>query len=74
MTERGGATSHAAILARSFGIPAVVGVPRLLESVGEGDRLVVDGRDGVVWREPSEDVLAPLPGPAGTRKRGARSP
>jgi len=58
VTERGGATSHAAILARSFGIPAVVAVARLLESVGEGDRLVVDGRDGVVWREPSEDVLA----------------
>jgi len=57
-TERGGATSHAAILARSFGIPAVVGVPRLLESVGEGDRVVVDGRDGVVWREPPEDVVA----------------
>ncbi len=57
VTERGGATSHAAILARSFGIPAVVAVPRLLESVGEGDRLVVDGRDGVVWREPPEDVL-----------------
>jgi phosphotransferase system enzyme I (PtsI) len=57
-TERGGATSHAAILARSFGIPAVVGVPHLLQSVGEDDRIVVDGRDGVVWREPSEDVLA----------------
>ncbi len=56
-TERGGATSHAAILARSFGIPAVVGVSKLLESVGEGDRIVVDGRDGVVWREPSEEIL-----------------
>jgi phosphoenolpyruvate-protein phosphotransferase (PTS system enzyme I) len=56
-TERGGATSHAAILARSFGIPAVVGVPHLLEAVGEHDRIVVDGRDGIVWREPSEDVL-----------------
>jgi phosphotransferase system enzyme I (PtsI) len=57
-TERGGRTSHAAILARSFGLPAVVGVPRLLASVGDGDRIIVDGRDGVVWREPSEDVLA----------------
>ncbi|MEO6324829.1 MAG: phosphoenolpyruvate--protein phosphotransferase [Thermoanaerobaculia bacterium] len=57
-TERGGRTSHAAILARSFGLPAVVGVPRLLASVGEGDRVIVDGRDGVVWREPSDDVLA----------------
>ena len=56
-TERGGATSHAAILARSFGIPAVVGVQRLLEAVGEDDRVVVDGRDGIVWREPSEQIL-----------------
>ena len=57
VTERGGRTSHAAILARSFGIPAVVGVPQLLAEVGEGDRVVVDGRDGIVWREPSEDVI-----------------
>ncbi|MDL1952513.1 phosphoenolpyruvate--protein phosphotransferase, partial [Acidobacteria bacterium ACD] len=33
-------------------------VPRLLASVGEGDRVIVDGQDGVVWREPSEDVVA----------------
>jgi phosphotransferase system enzyme I (PtsI) len=58
VTERGGRTSHAAILARSFGLPAVVGVPQLLAEVGEGDRVVVDGRDGLVWREPSEDVVA----------------
>jgi phosphotransferase system enzyme I (PtsI) len=58
VTERGGKTSHAAILARSFGLPAVVAIPRLLASVGDGDRLIVDGREGVVWREPSEDVLA----------------
>ena len=57
VTERGGKTSHAAILARSFGIPAVVAVHGLLSAVGEGDRLVVDGRDGVVWREPSEEVV-----------------
>lgn len=58
VTERGGKTSHAAILARSFGIPAVVAIPKLLASIGDGDRLIVDGREGVVWREPSEDVLA----------------
>ncbi|MBK9088079.1 MAG: phosphoenolpyruvate--protein phosphotransferase [Holophagales bacterium] len=58
VTERGGKTSHAAILARSFGLPAVVAIPKLLASIGDGDRLIVDGREGVVWREPSEDVLA----------------
>ncbi|MBP7676772.1 MAG: phosphoenolpyruvate--protein phosphotransferase [Thermoanaerobaculia bacterium] len=58
VTERGGKTSHAAILARSFGLPAVVAVPKLLASVGEGDLVIVDGREGVLWREPSEDVLS----------------
>ena len=58
VTERGGKTSHAAILARSFGLPAVVAVPKLLASVGEGDQLIVDGREGVLWRAPSEDVLS----------------
>lgn len=56
-TERGGKTSHAAILARSFGLPAVVAVPKLLSAVADGDRVIVDGLDGVVWREPSEDVV-----------------
>lgn len=58
VTERGGKTSHAAILARSFGLPAVVAIPKLLASVGDGDQLIVDGREGVVWRQPSEDVLS----------------
>ncbi|HEY3349061.1 MAG TPA: phosphoenolpyruvate--protein phosphotransferase [Thermoanaerobaculia bacterium] len=58
VTERGGKTSHAAILARSFGLPAVVAVHGLLTAVGDGDRVVVDGRDGVVWREPSEDIVS----------------
>lgn len=57
-TERGGRTSHAAILARSFGIPAVVAIPGLLSVVESGDRVVVDGRDGVVHREPAVNVEA----------------
>src|SRR5206468_1584111 len=72
-TERGGKTSHAAILARSFGLPAVVAVPRLLGSVGDGDRVIVDGRDGVVWREPSEDVLSLFRDRAGEEARRERS-
>ncbi|MCC6128659.1 MAG: phosphoenolpyruvate--protein phosphotransferase [Acidobacteria bacterium] len=58
LSERGGKTSHASIIARSFGIPAVVAIPRLLACVADGDLLIIDGREGVVWREPSEDVLA----------------
>jgi phosphotransferase system, enzyme I, PtsP len=53
----GGATSHATILAKSFEIPTVVGVDALLESVVEGDRLIVDGNAGVVYVRPARDVL-----------------
>ena len=53
----GGATSHATILAKSFEIPTIVGVDSLLETVQEGDSLVVDGNAGAVYVSPSRDVL-----------------
>ncbi len=54
--QSGGVTSHAAILARSFEIPTVVGVEHLMESVGEGDALVLDGNSGVIYVNPSAEV------------------
>jgi pyruvate,water dikinase len=48
VTERGGVVSHAAIVAREFGIPAVAGVRDLLASVQDGDQLVIDGTQGTV--------------------------
>ena len=48
VTETGGQTSHAAILARSRGIPAISGVRGILRQVKNGDTLVVDGREGHV--------------------------
>ncbi len=54
--QSGGTTSHAALLARSFEIPTVVGVEHLMESVSEGDTLVVDGNSGVVHVNPGADV------------------
>lgn len=54
--QSGGVTSHAAILARSFEIPTVVGVEHLMESVVEGDHLVVDGNSGVVYVNASPEV------------------
>jgi len=47
VTEHGGPTSHTAILARSMGIPAVVGVRRAIELL-EGTPVLVDGTDGTV--------------------------
>lgn len=48
VTEEGGLTSHAAILARSMRIPTVTGVAGLLDQVHEGDHLIVDAAEGVV--------------------------
>jgi len=58
VTELGGATSHAAILARSRGIPAVSGVDGILNDVVSGDLMVVDGRDGVVIVRPDPESTA----------------
>ena len=56
VTESGGRTSHAAILARSRGIPAVAGVPGILQHVKNGDTLVVDGREGHVLVNPDTET------------------
>lgn len=58
VTERGGSTSHAAIIARSMGIPAVSGVAEVLQSVKSGDLVVVDGREGVVILSPGPEAEA----------------
>jgi phosphoenolpyruvate-protein phosphotransferase len=54
---RGGATSHAAILARALGIPSVVGLGDALLGVKDGTPLVLDGLAGVVEVEPSPEAL-----------------
>jgi phosphotransferase system enzyme I (PtsI) len=56
VTQAGGQTSHAAILARSRGIPAVSGVAGILRQVHNGDTLVVDGRDGHVIINPDPET------------------
>jgi len=56
--EQGSATSHAAILARTGGIPAVVGVRDLLQAVSEGDFLIVDGDAGTVVVNPTAEELS----------------
>jgi phosphotransferase system enzyme I (PtsI) len=56
VTESGGATGHAAILARSLGIPAVSGLTNLLRDLQTGDLVAVDGREGVVLINPGPEV------------------
>jgi phosphotransferase system enzyme I (PtsI) len=58
VTETGGGTSHAAILSRSRGIPAVSGVAGITNDVRSGDLMVVDGRDGVVIVRPDREATA----------------
>jgi phosphotransferase system enzyme I (PtsP) len=53
----GGVTSHAAILARTLEIPTVVGVEHAEELIREGDHLIVDGNAGVVFVNPSAEVV-----------------
>ncbi|MGD8202165.1 PEP-utilizing enzyme [Ornithinimicrobium sp. W1679] len=48
VTERGGVLSHAAIVARELGLPAIVGVEGLVGTIVDGQVLTIDGTTGVV--------------------------
>lgn len=58
VTESGSQTSHAAIIARSRGIPAVSGVKGIVRAIKTGDTIVVDGRSGHVEINPASEALA----------------
>ncbi|MGC3962494.1 MAG: phosphoenolpyruvate--protein phosphotransferase [Rhodocyclaceae bacterium] len=57
VTDVGGATSHTAIVARSLGIPAVVGLRHVRAVIREDDVIIIDGARGVVIVDPDERVL-----------------
>ncbi|PMB38814.1 phosphoenolpyruvate--protein phosphotransferase [Fischerella thermalis CCMEE 5205] len=56
----GSATSHTAILARSLGIPAIVGLPPEILQLADGTQLAIDGETGRVWVEPEPETLVAL--------------
>ena len=56
-TDTGGRTSHAVIMARSSGVPAVVGLRGLSGMLNDGDALLVDGFEGIAIVNPSESTL-----------------
>jgi len=58
ITETGGQLSHTAILARSLGIPAIVGIANIRQYIINGEVLTLDGRLGMVLAEPTDDMLA----------------
>ncbi len=49
--EMGGAMAHGAIVAREYGIPAVVGVAQATERIATGSRITVDGTTGTIRLE-----------------------
>lgn len=58
VTMAGSPNSHAAILARSRDIPAVVALGEGLENIPEGSYLIVDGDSGTVYENPDPDIVA----------------
>jgi len=56
-TDLGGRTSHAAIMARSLEVPAVVGLRQISKLLNEGDRIIIDGVDGKVLIQPDEKTI-----------------
>ena len=57
-TELGGPQGHTAIMARSLGLPAVLGIPGLIARVESGDTVIVDGAAGQVVVRPNTETVA----------------
>jgi phosphoenolpyruvate-protein phosphotransferase (PTS system enzyme I) len=58
ITDVGGRTSHTAIIARSLGIPAVVGLKNITKNIKEADNVIVDGFSGMVVVKPTKKTLS----------------
>ncbi len=54
--EKGGATSHVAILARNLELPAVMGIHNLFAHIRKGQNVLIDGGEGRLIIEPSQEV------------------
>ena len=57
VTERGGPTSHVAIMAKSLGIPAIVSAEGIMGSISMGETIILDGETGKVHVRPSLATL-----------------
>jgi phosphotransferase system enzyme I (PtsI) len=58
VTAEGSRTSHVSIMARSMGIPAVVGVGEALEGALDAKRVAIDGNEGTAITDPDEETVA----------------
>lgn len=57
VTEKGGETSHLVILAKSLGIPAVVGIENISDLLNTGEKIIVDGKTGFVITHPDRELI-----------------
>jgi len=58
LTEKGDANSHAAIMAKSLGVPAIICIEGLMRQIGLRDEIIIDGNSGHVYINPDEAVKA----------------
>jgi phosphotransferase system enzyme I (PtsI) len=58
ITEKGSKTSHTAIMARSLGIPAIVGLEGICHQLENGSSILMDGYSGKVYLNPTPEILA----------------
>ena len=56
-TQKGGKTSHTSIFAKSLGIPAVVGISGFLNSITDGETVIIDGRQGLCIVSPEPETI-----------------
>ena len=73
-TDRGSVTSHAALIARALGIPAVVGLGNVVRSVQPGDMAALDGDCGELILSPSPATVAAVGDRSAAIRGGRRAP
>ena len=71
VTEVGGLMTHGAVIAREYGLPAVVGVEHATRSIADGQRIRVDGTGGYVERLPGDTAAPDVGVPSTARRPGA---
>ena len=74
LVERGSLLSHAAIVARELGIPAIVSVPGVTSWLADGDLVELDGSTGIVRKHRAQRTRPPVRSEAATRADFTRDP
>ncbi|MBS6105756.1 phosphoenolpyruvate--protein phosphotransferase [Anaerococcus sp.] len=57
-TDLGGKTSHTSIIAQTLDIPALVGMQDISSKVKGGEKAIIDGDEGIIILDPSDDLIA----------------